>query len=182
METVEGCDILSMHTWHCKWRHDYPNRTLQNNQTTSISEQNKIAIQEIGLNVHHTLKRHYRRTSINCHKRYMEYSSLSPFFGRTLQKKNSWFISLILLFEMSANDRWAWTYSGKNVEPNLWTAGSTFPLSVDILETSNPPFLSTGLKHSSIWTLCQWFAVSCQYFCHHISVIATVSQSFQWTC
>lgn len=134
----------------------------QQNKTTPtpISEQNNIAIQRIGLgHMHYTLKRHFWRDSIVCLK-YMEDSSLRPFFGRTLRKKNSWFISLILLFEMSANDRWAWTSSGKNVaeqfpgqEPNLLTNRvniSSFGRRIGNIN-------STGPKHSWSYLKVFWF-------------------------
>ena len=161
----------------------------QQNKTTPtpISEQNNIAIQRIGLgHVYFTLKRHYRRNSttvsVTVFAWNMEDSSLRPFFGRTLRKKNSWFISLILLFEMSANDRWAWTSSGKNVaeqfpgqEPNLLTNRvntSSFGRRIGNINSTGKhswsylkvfwSFFGSFEKcnYSSIWTLCQWFAVS----------------------
>ena len=109
-----------------------------------ISEQNKIAIQRIGLgNVYYTLKRHYRRDSIVCLK-YGRFKFEALFLqnpSNFFKRKNSWFISLILLFEMSANDRWAWTSSGKNVAEQFpgqeqYLLTNRVNISVDVSETS----------------------------------------------
>lgn len=76
-----------------------------------MSEQNRFAKQRIGSgNMYHTLRRRYTRNSGICLK-YRE-SSFEHFF---CSSKEEFMISLTRLFEMSANDRWARTSSGKNV-------------------------------------------------------------------